>query len=520
MFSVTDWIVLGAYLATVVVLGVRFGPRAAKRREFFLAGRSMPVWAVAISILATAQSAATFVGGPQQSFAGNLTYLSAHLGGVIAVLVVAMFFLPAFYKRDVVSVYELLGQEFGLGAQRAASGMFMLGRVMASGARLYIVAIPFALIAFDKSDPWYLVGSIGVITVAAAGYTLIGGIRAVIWTDVLQALLYVACVGVALGLLISKIPQGPVELYDTLRTGNDAAKLTLMDASFDPSFSRPYNLWAILIGLSLLNMAAYGTDQDLTQRMLTCRSPLRGSWSLILSYLISWPVLVIFMLVGLLLYVYYQRPDIMAGAGPGEMVAVDSTHVFVRFIMQEMPTGLRGLMIAGLFAAAMSSLDSALNALASTTLSDFYRPSRYRRGKGDLTPGRQVRLSRLAVVWWAVALGGFAALCVFWHKASEVPLIDFALGVMVFAYGGLLGVFLTALFTKRGSTRTAIAGLAAGLMAVVVMRVLPVVLEGIPKVAFGWQMLVATLLSFGVCSIRGGRHKSTFKVAAPMGRPV
>jgi SSS family transporter len=504
-FHALDWLVLCAYLAVVVALGLRFGRRAARRREFFLAARSMPVWAVAISVLATAQSAATFVGGPEQAYRGDLTYLSANLGGLIAVLVVALVFLPAFYRRDVVSIYELLGQDFGLPAQRAASAMFMLGRVFASGARLFIVAIPFSLVAFGNIGPPALLTSIVVIAVAATLYTLAGGIRAVIWTDVLQAVVYIGAVGLAVWLLWQKMPMDPAGLADALRASGEGDKLTVIDASFDHTFRSPYNLWAIVLGLTLLNAAAFGTDQDLTQRMLTCRSAARGGWSLILSYLIGWPVLVLFMLAGLLLYVYYQRPDLMGEDAPMAPVD-DARQVFVTFILREMPTGMRGLMMAGLFAAAMSSLDSALNAMASTTVSDFYRPARYRQGLGDITPGRQVRVSRLAVAFWAVALAAFACFCVFWQQHSGQRLIDFALGVMVFAYSGLLAVFLTALFTRRGNALSAVAALLTGFGAVLALELYPTVLAWEP-IAFPWKMVTATVLAFAVCCL--GRRRGS-----------
>jgi Na+/proline symporter len=445
----------------------------------------------------------------EQAYKGDLTYLSANIGVLVAVIVVAVLFLPAFYKRDVVSIYELLGQELGLGAQRAGSGMFMVGRVFASGARLYIVAIPFSLVAFGSLSIPYLLASIAVITVAASLYTLAGGIRAVIWTDVLQAVVYIGAVGFAVALLWQKIPLTASELIEALRTTGDGDKLTVIDASFDRTFKRPYNLWTILLGLSLFNLAAYGTDQDLTQRMLTCRSAPRASVSLFLSYLISWPVIALFMLVGLLLYVYYRRPDLMgnlAVAAPTD----DSREIFVTFILREMPMGVRGLMMAGLFAAAMSSLDSALNAMASTTVSDFYRPSRYRRGKGDITPGKQVRVSRIAVILWALVLGLFAGVCVFWQRYSGERLIDFALGVMVYAYGGLLGVFLTVLLTKRGSSRSAIAALLAGFVAVAAMQLAPI--------AFGWKMIVATALSFTICCL-GKRQAATYR-HPQTGRPL
>jgi Na+/proline symporter len=182
----------------------------------------------------------------------------------------------------------------------------------------------------------------------------------------------------------------------------------------------------------------------------------------------------------------------MGDAAPAAPVD-DARQVFVIFILQEMPAGVRGLMMAGLFAAAMSSLDSALNAMAATTVSDFYRPARYRRGHGDLTPGRQVRVSRLAVAGWAVALAAFAVGCVFWQQHSGRRLIDFALEVMVFAYSGLLAVFLTALFTRRGNSASAVAALLAGFTTVLLMQWCPI--------AFGWKMLAATGLSLAVCCL-------------------
>ena len=264
---------------------------------------------------------------------------------------------------------------------------------------------------------------------------------------------------------------------------------------------------AILFGFTLFNVAAFGTDQDLTQRMLTCRSARAGAWSVVIANIISWPVVFLFLLMGLLLHVYYQRPDVMGPAAPA--YAVDDTRqVFLQFILREMPTGLRGLMIAGLFAAAMSSLDSALSAMSSTTVADFYRPWRRRSAGHDVEPGdrRELRVARAAIVGWAIAIAGFAVVCVFWQAKSGRTLIVFALGVMVFAYGGLLGVFVTALLTRRGSAASTLAALATGFVAVVLMqdfawrRWAPAL--GIEvTLAFPWKMVVATVLSFSVCCL-------------------
>ncbi len=503
-FAIADWIVLSGYLTVVVLLGVLVSRQKQAGDEFFLAGRRMPMWAVSISVLATSLSAATFIGGPQQAFSTDLTYFSANLGGLIAVMIVAVLFVPAYYRHNVTSVYELLDHRFGGSARTAASGMFMLGRIFASGARLFMVALPFALIAFGDISQKSLITSILIIAVAATAYTSIGGIRAVIWTDVLQTVVVVGAVVIALCLLLRAIPLSASEIVDVLRRDAGGDKLKIIDLSTDPS--RKYTLWTAIFGVSLLNLAAFGADQDLTQRMLTCRSAKAGAWSVILSNILAWPVVFLFLCMGLLLYVYYQRPDVMGGAAP-EYVIDDSRKVFLEFMLTEMPAGVRGLMMAGLFAAAMSSMDSALNAMASTTVADFYRPWRKRNHaayiKGDR---RELVVSRFAIVVWAMTLALFAIICVFWQKASGQTLISFALSVMTFAYAGLLGVFLTALLTQRGSERSALASLAVGFIAVLLMqdflwtRWMPAL--GIDlTLAFPWKLLIATLLSFAVCCL-------------------
>lgn len=513
-FHPLDWTVLGAYMLLVIAMGVLIGRKTRDANDFFLAGRSMPMWAVAISVLATSQSAATFVGGPQQAYAGNLTYFSANLGALLAVVLVAIFFIPAYYRRNVTSVYELIGHHYGATSQRLASGMFIVGRVFASGARLFIVAIPFALIAFGDISTRSMIGAIVIIAVAAAAYTLAGGIRAVIWTDVVQAIVYIACIVFALALVWQKIPLSFSEIIDTLRHGADTDKLTIVDFDLDSAkdLAKPYGFWAIIFGLTLFNLAAFGTDQDLTQRMLTCRSARQGSWSVIIANLIAWPVVFLFLCMGLLLYVYYQRPDVM-GAATVDYQIDDTRKVFLEFILNEMPLGLRGLMLAGLFAAAMSSTDSALNAMASTTVADFYRPLFSNRSSN---PTAELKIARLAVLFWALILGAFACFCVYWQEASEHTLIDFALGVMVFAYSGLLAVFCTALFTKRGNAVSVAAALATGFLCVLLLqdfawnRWAPRLNINF-TLAFPWKMLVATLLSFAVCCLGRRQVDSTTK---------
>ncbi len=508
-FSHWDWAILGGYLILVMAVGLWARKRAASSEEFFLAGRSMPWWAVAVSVLATSLSAATFIGGPEMAYRGDLTYFSANLGGLLAVIIVAWLFIPAFYRHQVTSVYQLLGDRFGQPACQAASAMFMLGRLLASGARLFIMAIPFSMIVFGEANSTQLVGAILLLSLAATLYTMLGGIRAVIWTDVLQAAVVVGSVIVALVLLYTRIPLSLTEIIDTLNDETAGNKLQCLDFSISPE--KNYTLWTALLGIMLINLAAFGTDQDLTQRLLTCRSARSGSWSVIASNLIAWPVVFLFLCLGLLLYIYYQRPDIMGASAPAYEIPA-GREVFMQYMLIELPIGLRGLMMAGLFAAAMSSTDSALNAMASTTVTDFLTPPH----SGDSDRSRSQingNAPRWAVLGWSVALTGFAILCVFWQQASGEELINFALRVMVFAYSGLLAVFLAALLTKRGNCTTVIAALITGVLVTLILQ--PMIwdkwapLIGLPeKLAFPWQMVIATGVCF-VVSISGKRNATT-----------
>ncbi len=485
-FDALDWIVMAGYFALLAVVGVVSARRMVGRDEFFLAGRRIPTWAAAVSTFATVVSAATFIGVPQQSYDGNLTYFSASLGLFAAVLIVAGVFLPAFYRHDVTTVYQLLGDVYGQGTRRAASAAYMLGRVLAGGARLYIVGLPTSLIVFGNVEPGPMAASIALITAVTAVYTAAGGIRAVIWTDVLQAVVLVGAVAAALALLLADPAHPPNEAWELLH--RDAPeKLTVLDWRID--LTTQFTVWTAISGWMLLNLAAFGTDQDLVQRALTCRSSRAAGWSMINSALIGLPVTAAFLAIGLLLYARDQLPD-----SPG-YGADDSRKVILAFVLAEVPAGLRGLIVAGLFAAAMSTLASGINSMASTAFTDFYLPWRQARGR---PPDEAVerRVSRAVVVGWAVVLGGFAVLCVFWQQASGLTLIEFALGVMIYAYSGMLAVFLTALLTRRGNARSALAALLIGPAAVVGLQQVRVHEE---PLAMPWVMLGATAVALLVC---------------------
>ncbi len=516
-FALLDWVVLLAYLAGMVLVGVRFARRQKSLAEFFLASRSVPVWAASLAIVATSVSAVTFLGAPEDAYRGNLTYLSLNIAALIAVLVVAVVFIPAFYRHHAATIYQLIGDRLGPGAQKATSAAFMGGRLLASGARLYVAAIPLSLLWYGDLEPGNLYVAILATTIVATLYTVSGGIHAVIWTEVPQAILFFAAAVAALVLLWLRIDAPAADVLAALREAKAAdgsSKLTLIDTRWDPMLV--FSLPSALLGFTLFNMAVYGADHDLAQRMLTCKSAMRGAWSAILSNLIGFVVALLFLVIGLLLFVYYQRPDIVHNAPAA--APDDSRQIFLHFILTEIPPGLRGLMIAGVVAAAMSSLASSLSAMSSTIVCDFYKPLRPNREERAY-----VRASRAAVLIWSVLLAGVACLCVAWQQASDESLLQFAIGVMIFAYAGLLAVFLTALLTRRGSAWSAGAALLVGALVVAALKFpgafhLPERVLGVPlRLSSGYQMLVATVLAFLVCVL--GRRSPNRANAGTGGAP-
>lgn len=512
-----DWLVLAAYFMLLVGSGAFFAWRAKRKRlsseGYFVGDHSMPVWAVAISILATAQSAATFTGVPEQAFTGSIVYLSTNLGSVLAAVVLAIFFIPAYYRLGVTTPYQLLERRFGPGAKLAASWAYMIGRVFASGSRVYIGAIPVCMAMFGDTSGQHMAISIAAFMLFGIIYTLAGGITSVIWTDVMQVCVYLGAAIVAIAILASRVSASWGQVIDALTHGGPDAtsKLTLFPTAMGADGFRwndEMNIFTILTGFVLIALASHGTDQDLVQRMLTCKSAAAGSKSVITGILVAIPTVAIFMVLGLLLWVYYQRPELMShppGAPPGK-----SSVVLLEFIMREMPTGAAGLMIAGVMAAGPAGINSGLNSMSSTFVSDVYRP-RF-RGRDEK---HYLRVGRIATAVWGAVLGVFAILCIEWKEQSGQSIIGFVLSVMNFAYAGLLGVFFSALFTKRGNTASAIAALFAGFITVLALR--PEVMDKWTgwinaenaitlRFAFPWQLVIGTLVAFVVCQIGGGKN--------------
>jgi solute:Na+ symporter, SSS family len=506
-FTPIDWIILASYVGLLAAAGFLATHRHMQAaNDYFLAGNRVPVWLVAVSVLSTTQSAATFLGAPDFSYRGDYTYLASNLGALLGAWVVAVFLIPRFYAMRATTVYELLEKRYDVTARRAAAGMYLVGRILASGSRLYLAAIAVAMIMFGDIAPAHLVQASLLLLVFGLAFTFIGGLNAIIWSDLLQVVIYVGAALTVLGYLLWVIPASPQQIWQALAaTPEGVNKLRLFDTSLN--VGAPFTLAAIVTGYALLNAGNYGMDQDTTQRLLACRNAREGVKAMFAAALTTIPVVVIFMAVGSLLYVFYQRPDLMTGNGSTlvSQFQGQSVTVFMTFILTQMPPGLRGFVCVGVIAAA--AINSGLISMSSVLVQDFYRPwlegRAARKGMALPVEIHYVRAGQVGMVALGIALFAMSIVCYFWQQYTDTPLLAFVLGVMTFAYSGLIGVFATAVFTQRGNSVSVIAALAAGFVAILLQQAYVVDAFGLPSgwksLAFPWQLCVGVTVAFIVC---------------------
>lgn len=480
--EVADISVLLVYAALVFAIGwwaARHRPRSS--HEFLLAGRSIGWLPVSFSIIATAASALTFIGVPGAGFQGNMGYVQFGLGSLVARFLIAALLLPAYYAGQVSTVYEFLGQRFGSVSRSLGMVFFLATRLLASGVRLLGVGIAVSVVLGIP-----LSMAAGGVAVVAVVYTTVGGIRAVIWTDVVQLALLIAAPIIALIVIVNALPGGLAELWEV---GQGAGKFRIFEWSWD--FTNPNAFFAAFLGGLCLSFAAFGTDHDLAQRMLTCRS-LRGSQrAIVLTGILDFPMSFLFLGLGVALFVFFQ-------AFPAAQVSAfieqgKPDYVFPHFIVAHLPAGLRGLLLAALLAAAMSSLDSAMNALASSVVVDFYRP--FCAPPGGINAGRELAISRVLVVFFAIALVGLALL---FERAENILWLGFKIGT--FTYGSLLGVFLTGVIGRRGRDL-------GNAIAMISAVILVICLHNLTTLAWEWFIVVGTLWTWGLGSLFPGARE-------------
>ena len=506
--TVFDWAIFVAYFGILAVSGWYFSrKKVTNTNDYFLGGNNMPVWLVAISVLATAQSAATFLGGPDQGYRADLSYLATNIGAIIAAIFVSIYMIPKFYQYKVSTVYELLEVRFGETAKKQAGIMYLFGRVFSSGARLYMASIAVSMILFSDIKADHVVLAIILLTTIGLMYSFFGGIKAVIYSDAIQCLVYVSAAIAVIYYLLTSIPADLSQIIDALNNPIDGgkSKFTLFNFDLDFTSQGVFTVWASFTGFVLMNIAAFGMDQDMTQRVLTCKSAAESSKAMLLSMLLVVPVVLLFLVIGLLLYIFYQRPDLMGIPQIGEITQTFSGEkitIFMHYVLNEMPAGLRGLVTVGIIAAALSTLNSGLNSMSSVVIQDLYRPWRNKKGVRK-TEQHFVYAGRMGMLVAAIALGSTAILSFYWQRYTDMPLLAFALSVMVFSYSGLLGVYFNALFTKRGNSSSVLVALIAGFLTTLFFQ--PYVQDSLNltwysyDLAFPYQLCIATSVAFVCC---------------------
>ena len=459
-FTWIDWLVVFGYLGLTTWVGHTMAGHQASIKDFFLGGRSLPWPAVSGSIIATEISGVTFIGVPGMVFAltGNFTYLQWAIGSVIARVIVGYFFVKVYYEQEIYSPYDYMENRIGKGVKRLATLIFSIGSILGQSVRVLVAAL-----ALDVVTPWSFAACICVIGVFAIGWTLMGGMRTVIWTDVMQFALFTIGGTLALVWIVSSIGGGASEFFG-IGAGEKAAgewgKFTLFNLTTDPRVH--LTLWVALFAVPFQNLAAFGVDQLNAQRMFCCRSAADARKAIIWSS-VGQLLTLLMLMVGAALFVYYSHH----GVTPVEAArfAQKGDYVFPAWITTTLPVGIRGLILAGIFAAAISSLDSILAALSQTTLALFVKPEEV---KTDEAHRRLVRISRFLVVGWGIGLSAFAILLN--SMQGKINMVDLAFGMAAYTVGPMLGLFLAALFWPRSTVWGLTAGFVISFLLVMYVR--------------------------------------------------
>ncbi len=492
-FTLLDAAVLVAYLVGTTALGMWLGRDQKDARDYFVADRAIPWWAILFSVVATETSALTFISIPGLAYLADLSFLQVALGYLIGRIIIAYTLLPRYYQGELVTAYALLQRRFGVATRRFASIIFMVTRAFGDSVRVFATAIPIALIIGPVIDPKYLTPvSILILGVFTIIYTYHGGMRAVVWTDVLQTFVYLFGGIAALWLLGKGVEGGWSAILDSAAA---QGKLRVIDTY--TGVDRAHTLWAGLIGGAFLSMASHGADQLIVQRLLASSSLRDARRALIGSGIAVIAQFILFLFIGIGLFAYYrgqtfQRPD----------------EIFPRFIVEAMPPGLTGLVIAAILAAAMSTVSGALNSLSAATTHDIYLPLTGRRADD---PG-VLRIGKLFTLVWAVILVGGALL----YRAQGTPVVVVALSVASFTYGGLLGGFFLGMLWRRAIQRDAVLGMAVGIAAMTLVVFAKPLSSAYPgfadtlaplgRIAWPWYVLIGTTITMIVGILSSYTH--------------
>jgi SSS family transporter len=479
-FSPLDYAIVGLYLAGVTLAGGLFARTQNTSRDYFLGGKQMSWWSVGFSIVASETSTLTFISIPGLAYQGNLHFLQVAIGYFVGRLLVSVIFIPAYYRGDLATAYEFLGRRYGPALRKFTSTIFIVTRVLASGVRLFATAIPIHIIT-----GWDYPASILLIGCFTLLYTYLGGLRAVVAMDVVQLFIYLAGAGIAMVLMLSHLPGGWSDVVH-MATAGGSNKFEIFNPSWGSGlldfFASPYTLLGGLIGGTFLTMASHGTDQLLVQRLLGCRSRTESQRALMLDASFIVLQFAFFLVLGLCLYAFY------GGVPYRELGLSSSDEIFPKFIVENLPTGIAGLVIAGVLASAMGTLSSSISSLASSTYLDLFKMTS--RGRST-DPRHDLAWSRAFTLFWGIALIGGALL----FTDTKNPVVEIGLKIASVTYGGILGTFFLGLLFPRTTERDAFVGFIAGLLTMVAIL-------AFTPIAFTWHTLIGCAVTLCVGNFR------------------
>ena len=490
-FSAIDYIVLLVYLIGITVFGTLFRKSQKSVKDYFVGAKNINWVVISLSIVATETSTLTLVGVPAMAYAkfarpeqgGNFTYLQVVLGYIVARIIISLLFIPAYFKGELMTAYELLKNRFGVGTKNFAASLFLIMRALAEGVRIFAASLVLSAVLGSSLPnlPHLWLWSIIIVGLLTLVYTFEGGIAAVIWTDLIQLVIYIGGSLLAAYQLLHLVPGG----WETISSiAAENGKFQLWSFSWD--FSVPHTFWAGLLGGTFLTMASHGTDQLLVQRLFTCRNQRDSQKALVLSGFVVLFQFTLFLFIGIMLFVYYKFFPLA-----GKLVSND--QIFPTFIVERLPHGVSGLVIAAIFAAAMSNLSGSLNSLASTTVLDFYKPLINPKVNDESL----LKLSRWLTAVWGVIL---ILIAIVSRRIGSVFTAGLTIASLV--YGPLLGAFLLGIVTKRANQKGVIAGMSTSLVVMALIWAaanVPSIHQLLPvTIAWTWYVLIGTVICFTV----------------------
>jgi len=477
-FSTIDYAVLLLYLVGITVFGTLFRKSHKTVKDYFVGAKNTHWLIISLSIVATETSTLTLIGVPALAYTPHgipeegaaFTYLQVVFGYIIARIVISFLLIPSYFQGELLTAYELLARRFGVETKHFAASLFLVMRALAEGVRVFAASLVLATVigASLPNLPHLGMWSIVLVGVLTLIYTFEGGIAAVIWTDLIQLVIYIGGSLLAAWTLLHMIPGGWTAVQSQA-----ADKFQLFSFSWD--YTLPFTFWSGLIGGTFLTMASHGTDQLLVQRLLTCRNLRDGQKALITSGFVVLFQFALFLLIGVMLYVFYLHAPLPT--------LESNDQIFPKFVVDNLPHGISGLVIAAIFAAAMSNLSGSLNSLASTTIIDFYRPLLGRHRSDE----QLLRLSRWCTAAWGLILIVIAFVASGWGSVFTTGLTIASL-----VYGPMLGAFLLGVLTRRANQPGVIAGIAVSLAFMVAVK-------EYSRLAWTWYVLVGTI----VCMVVG-----------------